>query len=76
MKQSDTQRSAQIQFLDGEQERERNVALRYLRRRVDDERVARETEFRRLKALWQEPILCGDEVTRLEEVRHRSTSLV
>lgn len=66
---SDDGKSVHLQFLDSDEERERKVALCYLRRRLDDERTLREADFDRLRATWKEPIACDEEVARLEEVR-------
>jgi hypothetical protein len=58
-----------IVFLDGDRERERRVLPKHLRRCAEDDRAARTAAFERLRAMWQEPIACRDEVLRLHEVR-------
>lgn len=64
-------KSAHVQFVDGDCERERSVALKYIRRRPDDERALRKAEFEKLQATWKQPIVCAAEVARLEAVGRR-----
>ncbi|KAF1332226.1 hypothetical protein FI667_g3855, partial [Globisporangium splendens] len=66
---SDTShRTYNIVFLDGDREREHRVLPKYLRRCADDDRAVRSTAFEKLRATWQEPIACRDEVLRLHQL--------
>ncbi|KAG3207011.1 hypothetical protein PC128_g434 [Phytophthora cactorum] len=59
----------QLDFLDGDCERERRVPIKFVRDTAAGAQVTRAAEFKALKDSWSEPIACKVEIARLEEAR-------
>ncbi|KAI9995330.1 hypothetical protein PInf_012387 [Phytophthora infestans] len=59
----------QLDFLDGDYERERRVPMKCVRATTTGTQETRATEFETLKNSWSEPIACKDEIARLDEAR-------
>ncbi|KAG6609428.1 Amino Acid-Polyamine-Organocation (APC) Family [Phytophthora cinnamomi] len=59
----------QLDFLDGECERERRIPMKYVRPTATGAQEARAAQFEALKRSWSQPIECEAEIARLEEAR-------
>ncbi|KAG7381431.1 hypothetical protein PHYPSEUDO_006049 [Phytophthora pseudosyringae] len=59
----------QLDFLDGDCERERRVPMKFVRATAAGAQETRAAEFEALKVSWRKPIVCKAELARLEEAR-------
>ncbi|KAE9357158.1 hypothetical protein PF008_g3285 [Phytophthora fragariae] len=62
-------RLVQLDFLDGDCERERRVPMKFVRPTAAGAEEARTAQFEALKSSWSQPIVCEAEIARLEEAR-------
>lgn len=69
-------RTANVEFLDGDQERTRGVPFNCLRLHRTDGRAARDAKFTSLATTWLRPTSFEDEIVRLQEVLHVSIAVL
>lgn len=62
-------RLVQLDFVDGDCERERRVPIKYVRPTAEGAQELRDDEFAALKSSWSQPILCEKEIARFEQAR-------
>lgn len=62
-------RLVQLDFLDGDCERERRVPMKFVRPTAAGAQEARAAQFEALQSFWSQPIVCEAEIARLEEAR-------
>ncbi|GMF20743.1 unnamed protein product [Phytophthora lilii] len=59
----------QLDFLDGDRERESRVPIKFIRPTAAGAHEIRAAQFEALKRCWSQPIVCEAEIARLEEAR-------
>ncbi|KAG1684864.1 hypothetical protein DVH05_012009 [Phytophthora capsici] len=62
-------RLLQLDFLDGDCERERRIPMKCVRATAPGTKEIQATEFEELKRSWSQPITCQAEISRLMEAR-------
>ncbi|GMF31725.1 unnamed protein product [Phytophthora fragariaefolia] len=62
-------RLLELDFLDGDCERERKVPIKFVRATAAGAQEARSIQFDALKSSWGQPIVCETEIARLQEAR-------
>jgi hypothetical protein len=59
-----------VHFLDGSQEKERHVDVKFVRHSLQEKIARREKQVQQLKAIWQRPVELEYELQRFEQEKH------